>query len=258
MNAEESVGDEEIDRLYSLPLEEFTGARNVLAARLGREGKREQAKHVRGLRRPTLAAWTVNQLVRRRRHDVDALLEAGVKLREQQQAVLLGDTSTDGLREATEAARSALESLVESARSELDEQGRRATDATVEAVARTLRAAAFDPEAGELLAQGRLTREVESVGFDALAGMVLPAERGRGRGTKQASEKRPAATRAQERRIAALTERVAGLRQATKEAETKANRAEREAGKLRKLAERERSRLVEAEAKLAAERASSV
>jgi hypothetical protein len=257
MNASESAGDPEVDRLYSLPLDEFTGGRNELAARLGREGKREQAKHVRGLRRPTLAAWTVNQLVRRRRHDVDALLEAGVKLREQQQAVLLGD-STEGLREATEAARSALESLVDSARIVLDEQGRRSTDATVEAVARTLRAAAIDPEAGELLAQGRLTREVESVGFDALAGMMVPAERGRERRTKQAPAERPAETRAQERRIAALTERVAGLRQATKEAETKANRAEREAAKLRKLAERERSRLVEAEAKLAAERASSV
>ena len=257
MNAEESAGDGEIDRLYSLPLEEFTGARKELAARLGREGNREQAKGVRGLRRPTLAAWTVNQLIRRRRHDVDALLEAGVRLREQQQGVLLGDSS-EGLREATEAARSALESLLGSARSVLDEQGRPATDATVEAIAGTLRAAAIDPDAGELLAQGRLTREVESVGFDALAGMVLPAERGRGRRTKQAPEERPAKTRAQERRIAALTERVAGLRQATKEAETKANRAEREAGKLRKLAERERSRLVEAEAKLAAERAPSV
>ena len=41
---------DETDGLYALPLEEFTAARNELARRLRREGRREQADEVAALR----------------------------------------------------------------------------------------------------------------------------------------------------------------------------------------------------------------
>ena len=54
---------DEVDRLYELPLEEFTAARNELAKRLGDTSVKE-------LKKPTVTAWTVNQLARTREVDV--------------------------------------------------------------------------------------------------------------------------------------------------------------------------------------------
>src|SRR5262245_11952272 len=70
--------------LYGLPLEEFTAERDRRAKALRAEGERDAAAVVAALRKPTLAAWTVNQLVRSRRDDLDALLEAGNDLLEAQ------------------------------------------------------------------------------------------------------------------------------------------------------------------------------
>ncbi|MEP6594233.1 MAG: hypothetical protein ABJC51_11100, partial [Acidobacteriota bacterium] len=49
--------DAEIDRLYQLPPEEFTAARNALAKSAGTE-----AAAIRQLAKPPLAAWAVNQV----------------------------------------------------------------------------------------------------------------------------------------------------------------------------------------------------
>ena len=49
--------DVEIDRLYQLPLDEFTDARNALAKAAGKNGAK-----VRGLRKPPVAAWAINQV----------------------------------------------------------------------------------------------------------------------------------------------------------------------------------------------------
>ena len=56
---------DEIDQLFALPLDEFTAARNELARRLKQDGDAEAAEGVRGLAKPTVAAWAVNQLARR-------------------------------------------------------------------------------------------------------------------------------------------------------------------------------------------------
>ena len=61
---------DEIDGLYGLPLDEFTQARNELARSLRKDGRREEAAEVAGLRKPTPPAWVVNQLVRERRSEV--------------------------------------------------------------------------------------------------------------------------------------------------------------------------------------------
>src|SRR3954451_19713893 len=48
--------EQEIERLYQLPLEEFTPARNALA-----KGSTEAAR-IRALAKPPIGAWAVNQL----------------------------------------------------------------------------------------------------------------------------------------------------------------------------------------------------
>ena len=52
----------EIDRLYGLPLAEFTKERDALARRLRADNRRDDAATVAELRKPVLAAWVVNQL----------------------------------------------------------------------------------------------------------------------------------------------------------------------------------------------------
>ena len=82
------------DELYGLAPGEFTEARDALVKRLRADKERELANQVKGLRRPTVAAWALNRLIRNRRKDVGALLAAGEELREaQEQLVGGGDRS---------------------------------------------------------------------------------------------------------------------------------------------------------------------
>src|ERR1041384_7509750 len=87
--------DAEIDRLYQLPLDEFTAARNALAKQAGKEGA-----SVRTLAKPSIAAWAVNQLHWRDRATWNGLIEAAENARRAQHAVLAGK-STD-IRAANE------------------------------------------------------------------------------------------------------------------------------------------------------------
>ena len=84
-----SGAEAQIDALYGLPLEEFTPARNQLAQELRRARRRVScAEQVKRLRKPSVAAWTLNQLRRRHPELVDGLLEAGLRLREAQERLL--------------------------------------------------------------------------------------------------------------------------------------------------------------------------
>ena len=49
--------DPALDRLFQLPLDEFTAARNTLAKASGADGAA-----IRQLSKPPVAAWAVNQL----------------------------------------------------------------------------------------------------------------------------------------------------------------------------------------------------
>ncbi|HWO80540.1 MAG TPA: hypothetical protein VNM44_08820, partial [Gaiella sp.] len=154
--------DGEIDRLYGLPLADFTKERDALARRLRADGSRDEATEVGALRKPVLAAWVVNRLARERRDEVRALVGAAEGIRK-------------GTPEADERFRTAADELVRAGRELLAAEGRTASDAVVRDVATTLRsAAAADPK---LLTSGRLTEPVEATGFEAMAGAVAPAKR---------------------------------------------------------------------------------
>lgn len=71
----------EIDRLYATPLDEFVRERDELARRLNRAADREAGARVKALRKPTVGAWALNQTVRRRRAETDALLATGERMR---------------------------------------------------------------------------------------------------------------------------------------------------------------------------------
>lgn len=150
--------ENEISRLYALPPAEFTRARKELAKRLRADGENAAAMRVEDLRKPTVAAGLVNRLARAERMNVRALLTAGERLRTAQAKLLRGG-SPDGVHKAAADERKALNALLAAARRE------EPSEAVLRRVEETLRAAAVDDEARELLQQGRFLQERKPVGF---------------------------------------------------------------------------------------------
>jgi hypothetical protein len=233
--------DDEIDRLFGLPLDEFTAARNDLARRLERDGDAEGAAAVQALPKPPVAVWTVNQLARHDADAVRALLDAGEALQAAQTQLLAGKDGSDSLRQATAQERAAVQALAERAAAVLQEAGRPSSQAMLDRVTTTLRAAAVDDEGRPLLEAGRLTAELDPAGFGGLAGTPAKGQR---RTPKQ--RKPTAADRRHEREEEQRRRKV--LRQEAQELERLARAAEREADKAEAAAEKARRRAEQARA----------
>jgi hypothetical protein len=242
--------DRELDELYGLPLEEWTRARNDLAGRLKKAHQSEQAEQVRSLRKPSIAAWAVNQLARREPKRVEALLRAGERLRAAQEQALRGKAAASDVNAAARAERDAVRDLVSAARDVLEEAGHAASQATLDRVSQTLRTAAVDETGRELLARGRFDEELKGAGFGTLTAVTPVAARPRTDELKAARE-RVKGLRAEARRLAAEA----------RDAETEAARAERDAERARERAQAKReeadaaaTKLADAEAKLSPRR----
>ena len=219
--------------LYGLPLEQFTDRRNELARELRRQGHREQAAAVSKLRKPSVAAWAVNQLVRTQRREFDQLLSAGDALQRAQEDLLAsrGDAAT--LRHAVDAERAVVSRLADAARGLLNADGHELTPARVEQVIETLHAAALEKDARASVKDGCLERELRHVGLGAPAALNDIAPRGRRPTADDSSRAAPPAQRRARQRDGA-----AGLR-AARQAELQARRRfERAAQGLDRAAER--------------------
>src|SRR5258706_4724508 len=158
--------DTEIDRLYQLPLEEFTPARNVLAKGAGGEAAR-----VRALSKPPVAAWAVNQLYWRKTEVWNALLAAAENAQRVQRAVLAGRAGD--VRAAGKVHDDAVEKAVRATLALLDEAGHPATDQTKHAIGTTLLALPGDEP------PGHLSRTLQPAGFAILTGLSVAAGAGR-------------------------------------------------------------------------------
>jgi hypothetical protein len=152
--------DREIDRLYQLPLDEFTSARNALAKGAGAEASR-----VKTLAKPPVAAWAVNQLFWRNPDVWNALVEAAENARRAHKAVLSGRAGD--VRAATKVHDDAVDEAVKATLGVLAADGHPVSDATKHAIATTLRALPGDEP------PGRLTRVLQPGGFEVLAGLSL-------------------------------------------------------------------------------------
>jgi hypothetical protein len=147
--------------LYEFPLAEFTAARNALAAGLKAEGDPEGAAAVRALRKPSRAAWAVNQLVRAEPELVVALLGAGGELRQAHRRAASGH-GAEQLRAAADAERAAVEGLMARAGVAL---GGAPGPALAEAMRNTFHAASSDDEARQLVSEGRVTEAMRPIGL---------------------------------------------------------------------------------------------
>jgi hypothetical protein len=188
--------DEEVDRLYGLALEEFIPARDALAKELRGSGRRGEATAVKALKKPTLAAWAVNQAIRSQPRAARELWEAGDALAAAQEAVLSGKGSGADLREAAERERLALDPLVDAARGLLTASGGDLSETTIDRVRATLQAAAIDPDAREDVAAGRAARERTPRGlFGGDEAAVAAPSGGGARGGAAARERSAAPSR---------------------------------------------------------------
>jgi hypothetical protein len=171
------VAVDDPDDLYGLPLDAFVPERDALAKRLRSEGRRGDAGEVKALRKPSVAAWGVNQAVRTQPKAARELWDSGDALIGAQEALLAGRGGAGDLRAAVERERSALGGLVEAARGLLTSAGRDLGESTIERVRETLHAAAVDRDAREQVAPGRVTREMAHAGLGGLEAAPEPAAR---------------------------------------------------------------------------------
>ena len=151
-------------RLYGLRPDEFTAARTAAEKDARAGGDRELAAAVKALRRPAVAAWAVNLLVRRRASLVEQVVELGEQLR-QAQSLLQGDALRDLARQ-----RRQLVAAVASQAAELvAEEGQQLSDAAARQVEETLQAAMTDRRAAEAVRSGLLAQPLSSTGLESLA-----------------------------------------------------------------------------------------
>jgi hypothetical protein len=237
--------DDELRALYALPLEEFTAARNELARRLKQEGD-PHADEVARLRKPTVAVWAVNQLARHDELGMRRLLAAGAALRKAQERALEG-SGTAALAKAQAEEREALRQLSARARSLLGDAGRPASDATLERISTTLAAGAVDESMRERLKAGRIDRELEPLGFEALTDMQVSPRQARTREPTVADRREQQEA---ERRRRELRARFRDLEREAREAERAAGRAEADARKKRDVARAARTAADRAAAEL--------
>jgi hypothetical protein len=239
--------ESELDDLFGRPLPEFTAGRNELAKRLRKAGQDDAAERVQALKKPSVPVWTANQLARRHPDEVQALVDAGERLRKAQETAFRSDEGREAVRDATRDEREAARTLGRLAHELLAEEGRPATRDVTDRIGSLLRTAAVDPETAELLTAGRLAEEVEATGFGALSGIAPPP---RARPRKRPAKDDEARRREEEQRRKRREAEVKKLRRASEQADAKLERAVAAAQDAQARAEEARRALAAAEAEL--------
>lgn len=145
------------DELYALAPVDFTPRRDAKAKELKGSGL---AGEVKKLKKPSLAAWVVNQLVRHETEQVEQVLAMGEALRAAQ-AGLKGDE----LRALTRQRRQLTAAVTTRARSVASGLGVKVTQAVADQVEATLTAAMVDEECARAVRSGLLVAALSSTGL---------------------------------------------------------------------------------------------
>ncbi|MEU3889053.1 hypothetical protein [Streptomyces sp. NPDC029041] len=162
--------DSVADELYALRPDEFTAARASAMAAARTAGDRELAERIRGLRKPSLAAWVSNLLVRGSPDEVEPLLRLGEGLRQAHQ-----DLDGAQLRELSRRQHALIRALSLQARQLAKEAGHPVGESVQREVENTLHAVLADAEAARAWAGGRLAKPLNAaVGFPAVAEGARP------------------------------------------------------------------------------------
>lgn len=153
---------EEAEALYGLALGEFTSRRDERAKALRAE-ERERAEQVKALKKPSLAAWVLNLLVRREPDQVAQLVSVGAALRDAAESL-----DAAQLRALTAQRRQLTAAVTTVARRHALAEGQKVTESVAEEVEGTLTAAMVSASAAEALQSGLLVRAFSTTGVDDL------------------------------------------------------------------------------------------
>jgi hypothetical protein len=152
--------DDAIEAIYRGPLDAFVETRKKLAAELKAKGDKAGAAALAKRPRPTVSAWTVDQLWWHARAEMDAMFSSAKRLRE-------------GKLDATAAHRDALAALRARAAEILREAEHAPTESTLRRITTTLSALAaaggWDPDP-----PGALAADRDPPGFSGV-GVIAPA-----------------------------------------------------------------------------------
>jgi hypothetical protein len=146
--------------LYAVTPEEFMAERTRVVAEAKAAGEADAAATLGKLRKPSIAAWTVNLLAREAPDVVDGLGELGGRMRAAQGRLDTGTLSS--MRPERDAL---LEDVVRTAARLVADHGRTLSTAAQQDVRGTAIAALADEQAMAAVASGQLTRALSYSGF---------------------------------------------------------------------------------------------
>jgi hypothetical protein len=159
--------DDDIDALFRLPVADFTGARNALAAQLKKEGRPNEAERVKLLVKPSISVWTVNQLYWKHREAFEQLIATGKRFRPGKVA---------DMRDSLDARREVLSHLSDLATALLRDAGHNPGLDTMRRITTTLEALAAYALLPDGPTPGRLTHDVDPPSFESLASLMSGAK----------------------------------------------------------------------------------
>lgn len=218
----------DIDALFALPLADFTAARNALAARMKKEGRADEAQRVKALAKPSATAWAVNQLYWSHRRDFDRLLSVNEKVRQAQ----IGRAAD--LRQLLDERRKTISALVSLAADLLSAEGHAASIEARRRITTTLESLVARDRSSIEVEAGRLTADLEPLGFDSLAELLEGAPRAKAKvlDFQQPAKEKLAREKEDKAKQQADAERAARERaEALKQAETTLASARRDAAR---------------------------
>jgi hypothetical protein len=152
--------DEAVGELYGLHPDEFLPARKGLAAKAKAAKETGLAKAIESIRKPTAAAWAINQLVRARPDDMERLVELASGLHEAQEKMDGAAMKTLGRERTT-----LIDQLVRATAEVAKEGGGSLSMPVANQVRETFVAALATTAAADAVGSGQLTRALSYAGF---------------------------------------------------------------------------------------------
>lgn len=178
-------------QLYANPPDRFVPARDEAAAAAKTAGDAAGARAIAALKKPTVAAWSINLLALRRPDLIDELTDLSQSL-SQAQRQLRGDD----LRQLSVRRRTMVDTLVRHVRELAVSAGATATKLPLGEVEATFNAALAEPAVAAQVRSGRLLKTTSYAGFGALPTLTdptaaMPATGSRPSSTKSADSQAP-------------------------------------------------------------------
>ncbi|MGW2445793.1 hypothetical protein [Streptomyces sp. NPDC001675] len=237
-----------LDELYTTPPSDFVARRETEAAAAKTAGRVDDARRIHAARRPTLAAWAANLLLRSQPEEGQQFLHLGQALREAYRSL-----DADGLKDLSAQRRRVVSALSRQTAQLAREAGHPLSESVQQDLEATLRAVLADPDAADQWAAGRLVNALTPP--SDFPGTAPPAEKP---GTTTAPSAPASAQRKDEaERRRARSEQLARAQEAAEAAEQRL-RAERarqadvdaELQRARERTEQARQRMSAAEERL--------